>query len=125
MNEFYYGCYIIWRNIGNPFYDPMLPTSFDPWTGREKAIPLPGGNDSSDGYARVLFVGTTGAGKTTIVRQQFFIRSERADCSLRKDGGRTIKRLVAKRVKAGYWRKEGFEMKKAGSPDATDLLKKF
>jgi len=51
------------------FYDPMLPTTFDPWTIREEVIPLPGGTDSSDGYARVLFVGTTGAGKTTIVRQ--------------------------------------------------------
>lgn len=55
--------------IVGAFYDPMLPTSFDPWTVREEAIPLPGGNDSSDGYARILFVGTTGAGKTTIVRQ--------------------------------------------------------
>ena len=50
-------------------FDPMLPTSFDPWIVREEAIPLPGGNDSSDGYAWILFVGTTGAGKTTIVRQ--------------------------------------------------------
>lgn len=55
--------------IVGAFYDPMLPTSFDPWAAREEAIPLPGGKDSSDGYARVLFVGTTGAGKTTIVRQ--------------------------------------------------------
>ena len=51
------------------FYDPLLPATFDPWTTREEVIPLPGGKDSSDGYARVLFVGTTGAGKTTIVRQ--------------------------------------------------------
>ena len=51
------------------FYDPMLPAAFDPWSIREEFIPLPGGKDPSDGYARVLFVGTTGAGKTTIVRQ--------------------------------------------------------
>ncbi len=51
------------------FYDPMLPAAFDPWSIREEVIPLPGGNDPSDGYARILFVGTTGAGKTTIVRQ--------------------------------------------------------
>ena len=51
------------------FYDPMLPAVFDPWSIREEVIPLPGGKDPSDGYARVLFVGTTGAGKTTIVRQ--------------------------------------------------------
>lgn len=51
------------------FYDPMLPSIFNPWSYRDEVIPLPGGQDSSDGYARVLFVGTTGAGKTTIVRQ--------------------------------------------------------
>jgi hypothetical protein len=51
------------------FYDPMLPSSFNPWSTRDEAIPLPGGQDSSDGYARVFLVGTTGAGKTTIVRQ--------------------------------------------------------
>ncbi|NLW36816.1 MAG: hypothetical protein GXY80_15270 [Syntrophorhabdus aromaticivorans] len=51
------------------FYDPMLPAAFDPWSIREEVIPLPGGKDPSDGYARVLFVGTTGSGKTTIVRQ--------------------------------------------------------
>ena len=41
----------------------------DSWDIRNNEIPLPGGNNSSDGYSRVLFVGTTGAGKTTIVRQ--------------------------------------------------------
>lgn len=55
--------------IVGAFYDPMLPTSFDPWAVREEAIPLPGASDPSGGYARVLFLGTTGAGKTTIVRQ--------------------------------------------------------
>lgn len=51
------------------FYDPMLPLTFDPWATRDEVIPIPGGQDTTDGYARVLFVGTTGAGKTTIVRQ--------------------------------------------------------
>lgn len=51
------------------FYDPMLPSNYDPWAIREQDIPLPGGKDSSDGYARVFFVGTYGAGKTTVVRQ--------------------------------------------------------
>lgn len=47
------------------FFDPMQSESPDLWGVREDAIPLPGG----DGYARVQFVGTTGAGKTTVVRQ--------------------------------------------------------
>lgn len=51
------------------FYDPMLPSTYEPLAIREEVIPLPGGRYSSDGFARVLFVGTTGAGKTTIVRQ--------------------------------------------------------
>jgi len=51
------------------FYDPMLPSNYDPWTIRDQDIPLPGGKDLSDGYARVFFVGTYGAGKTTVVRQ--------------------------------------------------------
>ena len=51
------------------FYDPMLPISYESWAIRDEYLSLPGGKDSSDGYARVLFVGTTGAGKTTIVRQ--------------------------------------------------------
>jgi len=51
------------------FYDSMLPSNYEPWGIRDAVISLPGGQDSSDGYARVFFVGTTGAGKTTIVRQ--------------------------------------------------------
>ncbi len=38
----------------------------DFWGIRERIIPLP---TPEDGYTRVLFVGTTGAGKTTVVRQ--------------------------------------------------------
>ena len=51
------------------FYDPMLPDSHDPWAIRNEAVPLPGGEAAGDGYVRAQFVGTTGAGKTTIVRQ--------------------------------------------------------
>jgi len=36
------------------------------WDLREGILPLP---TLSDGYVRVLFLGTTGAGKTTLVRQ--------------------------------------------------------
>jgi hypothetical protein len=36
------------------------------WDLRERVLPLP---TSSEGYVRVLFLGTTGAGKTTLVRQ--------------------------------------------------------
>ena len=38
----------------------------DPWLIRNEIIPLP---EKDDGYAKVLLVGTTGSGKTTIVRQ--------------------------------------------------------
>ncbi len=65
------------KKIVAAFYDPMLPTAFDSWSIREEVLPLPGGKDLSDGYARVLFVGTTGAGKTTIVRQLLGIDPER------------------------------------------------
>jgi GTPase Era involved in 16S rRNA processing len=51
------------------FFVPMQPELHDPWAIRDAAIPLPGGRDANDGYARALFVGTTGAGKTTLVRQ--------------------------------------------------------
>ena len=48
------------------FYDETLPEERDAWSARNKVLPLP---TKDDGYARVMFVGTTGAGKTTIVRQ--------------------------------------------------------
>ncbi len=48
------------------FYDELLPEERDPWVVRDGVIPIPG---KEDGYARVMFVGTTGAGKTTLVRQ--------------------------------------------------------
>lgn len=48
------------------FYDYLVPEPADAWSARDRVIPLP---DSSQGYAKLLMIGTTGAGKTTIVRQ--------------------------------------------------------
>ncbi len=52
--------------IVDAFYDHLTPWEHDFWERRERVLPLP---TPTDGYTRVLFVGTTGAGKTTIVRQ--------------------------------------------------------
>ncbi len=52
--------------VVSAFYDPLLPDQRDPWGLRESVVPLPTKNE---GYAHILFLGTTGAGKTTIVRQ--------------------------------------------------------
>ena len=49
------------------FYDKMIPEQIDFGQVREQAIPLP--NHEHDGYRQVLLLGTTGAGKTTLVRQ--------------------------------------------------------
>jgi len=57
------------REAVTAFFVPMQPETHDPWAIRDDVIPLPGGRDAADGYARALFVGTTGAGKTTLVRQ--------------------------------------------------------
>ncbi len=51
------------------FYDHMSPPSRDPWQEREDLLPLPGGKEADDGYCRAMLIGTTGAGKTTVVRQ--------------------------------------------------------
>jgi hypothetical protein len=48
------------------FYDDLTPTPRDGWAVRDGVLPLP---SPDDGYARVLFVGSTGAGKTTLLRQ--------------------------------------------------------
>lgn len=50
------------------FFDGMAPERTDFATLRDSAIPLPQGGQQ-DGYRHVLFLGTTGAGKTTLVRQ--------------------------------------------------------
>lgn len=48
------------------FYDDLAPVQTDFWGQRETVIPLPG---KAEGFTRVQLVGTTGAGKTTLVRQ--------------------------------------------------------
>lgn len=49
------------------FYDKMAPDQTDHSELRDEVIPLPESKDSD--YRHVLLLGTTGAGKTTIVRQ--------------------------------------------------------
>ena len=49
------------------FYDKMIPEQVNFAQVREGAIPLP--TPEHDGYRHVLLLGTTGAGKTTLVRQ--------------------------------------------------------
>jgi hypothetical protein len=48
------------------FYDGMEPSAHDPELIRDGIVPLP---DPEAGYRSVLMLGTTGAGKTTLVRQ--------------------------------------------------------
>ena len=52
--------------IVSAFYDDLLPGMKDPWALRNELIPIP---TPEEGYARARFLGTTGAGKTTLVRQ--------------------------------------------------------
>lgn len=49
------------------FFDKMVPDTTDFAALREAVVRLP--DSGRDGYRRVLFLGTTGAGKTTLVRQ--------------------------------------------------------
>ncbi len=51
--------------IVNIFYDDIQAGIPDTWQLRENEIVLPG---VAEGYSRVLFVGTTGAGKTSLLR---------------------------------------------------------
>jgi hypothetical protein len=53
--------------IVDAFYDEIQAGRESPVDLREANIPMPNAQD--DGYSRVLFVGTTGAGKTSLVRQ--------------------------------------------------------
>jgi hypothetical protein len=52
--------------ITSAFYDNLKPELRDSWKIRDGFIPIPG---PDDGYTRTLLIGTTGAGKTTLVRQ--------------------------------------------------------
>lgn len=51
--------------VVSAFYDEIQAGRDDPDALRDTHIPLPG---MQDGYSRVLFVGTTGAGKTSLLR---------------------------------------------------------
>lgn len=53
------------QRIVAAFFDEIQAGKTDPWSTRESFIPLP---DESDGYSRILLIGTTGAGKTTLLR---------------------------------------------------------
>ena len=53
--------------VVNIFFDKMVPEDTDFAALRDAVIPLP--ESEPAGYRRVLFLGTTGAGKTTLVRQ--------------------------------------------------------
>jgi GTPase SAR1 family protein len=52
--------------IVSAFYDNLTPEILDSSQIRDEFIPMP---DSGEGYIRTLLIGTTGAGKTTLVRQ--------------------------------------------------------
>ncbi len=54
------------KAIVDAFYDEIQAGRQDPEGLREELIALPGAEDN---YSRVLFVGTTGAGKTSLLRQ--------------------------------------------------------
>jgi len=54
------------KQIIEAFYDEIQAGRDDPESLRESHIRLP---NKDDGYSRVLFVGTTGAGKTSLLRQ--------------------------------------------------------
>lgn len=60
--------------VVDAFYDEIQAGREDPEKLRDEHIPLP---DASDGYAKVLFVGTTGAGKTSLLRQMIGSNPER------------------------------------------------
>jgi len=55
------------KPVTEAFYDEIQAGRDDPESLRESQIRLPNAQD--DGYSRVLFVGTTGAGKTSLLRQ--------------------------------------------------------
>lgn len=53
------------QRIVDAFYDGIQAGVADSFETRNSVIPLPG---KVEGYARILFVGTTGAGKTSLLR---------------------------------------------------------
>lgn len=55
------------KRVVDIFYHGMMPEQYDYFGVRDSLIPLPDSENSD--YRRALFLGTTGAGKTTLVRQ--------------------------------------------------------
>lgn len=55
------------RRVVDAFYDGLQAGITESALVRDSVIPLPG---KAEGYARVLLVGTTGAGKTSLLRHQ-------------------------------------------------------
>ncbi len=51
--------------IVKAFYDELVARRPDSWTIRNQTIPLP---SADEGYTRAMLVGTTGAGKTSLLR---------------------------------------------------------
>lgn len=54
------------QRVVDAFYDDIEPVQNDTRGNRDKLLPLPG---KTEGYSRTLLVGTTGAGKTSLLRQ--------------------------------------------------------
>ncbi len=52
--------------VVSAFFDHLQPETRNGWAERDQVLPLP---SKESGYAKVQLVGTTGAGKTTVVRQ--------------------------------------------------------
>src|SRR4029453_15442545 len=53
--------------IVRAFYDDLTPETWDFFAARDQVIAIPKSEDSD--FRRVLLLGTTGSGKTTLVRQ--------------------------------------------------------
>ncbi len=60
--------------VVDAFFSDLTPTQKDSWGVRDLHLPLP---SRADGYAKVQFLGTTGVGKTTLVRQMLGTDPER------------------------------------------------
>ncbi len=56
------------------FYDDIETLSTNSWDTRNQALPIP---TAEDGYSQVLMVGTTGVGKTSLLRQLIGSHPER------------------------------------------------
>ncbi|MGH9891198.1 MAG: hypothetical protein ACREA0_04285, partial [bacterium] len=62
------------KRVVGAFFDALEPTQPDSWRARSDRIPIP---SREEGYSRALALGTTGAGKTTLIRQLIGTHPER------------------------------------------------